>query len=106
MSEVRDEFSSVVQTVVQFAATDPTVYSDSVLAVSVCPFMWHEERCVVRCGLLSMLDQLCALRRSRTQQGKKLALRAWAGFQVLINRCVQWEQEKGGEITNYLKCQW
>ena len=95
VGEVRDEFSSVVQAVVQFAATSLTVYSDSILLVSVSPFTWYEEHCLVRSGLVSVLDQLCALRRSRTQQGKMLALQAWAGSQTLINRCVQWEQEKG-----------
>ena len=62
-----------------------------------------EERCLVRSGLVHLLDKLCSLAghpsdglgvESQTTRQKVSAL-AWAGFQVLANRCVKWEVEDG-----------
>ena len=60
-----------------------------------------DEKCLVRCGLVHLLDRLCSLTnyRSDTSNSEAQSMRqrvsamAWAGFQVLSNRCVMWEQE-------------
>ena len=93
--EVRDMFSAVVSAVVQQASAEPTVYHDSVLVLSVCPFSWHEERCVMRSSLVYLLDKLCCLRREKSDAAVNLSAMAWAGFQVLLDRIVQWENDKG-----------
>lgn len=83
-----------------------------------------EEKCLVRSGLVQLLDKLCSLTNtpgtgsaglgSSTSDGgsggaggaggsssdanvrrQKVSAMAWAGFQVLSNRCVMWEQEDG-----------
>lgn len=93
--EVRDMFSAVVSAVVQQASTEPTVYRDSVLLLSVCPYSWHEERCVMRSSLVSLLDKLCCLRNEKTDAALNLSAMAWAGFKVLLDRIVHWENDKG-----------
>ena len=93
--EVRDIFSAVVQAVVQLAFSEPTVYRDSVVVLSVCPFSWHEERCVMRSSLVYLLDKLCSLRSEKTVTALNLSAMAWAGFQVLLDRIVQWENDEG-----------
>lgn len=93
--EVRDMFSLVVSAVVQQASTEPVVYRDSVLLLSVCPFSWHEERCVMRSSLVSLLDKLCCMRTNKSDSALSLSGMAWAGFQVLLDRIVQWEKDKG-----------
>lgn len=93
--EVRDMFSAVVQAVVQLASSEPTVYRDSVVVLSVCPFSWHEERCVMRSSLVYLLDKLCSLRSEKSATAVNLSAMAWAGFQVLLDRIVQWENDKG-----------
>ena len=93
--EVRDMFSAVVQAVVQLASSEPTVYRDSVVVLSVCPFSWHEERCVMRSSLVYLLDKLCSLRSEKSASAVNLSAMAWAGFQVLLDRIVQWENDKG-----------
>ena len=95
MTEVRDMFSAVTQAVVQQASFDPAVYRDSVLVLSACPFSWHEERCVMRSGIVSLLDKLCALRNGKTEAAVNLSGMAWTGFQVLLDRIVQWENDEG-----------
>lgn len=103
--EVRDMFSSVVSAVVQQASTEPVVYRDSVLLLSVCPFSWHEERCVMRSSLVSLLDKLCCMRTNKSDFAPSLSGMAWAGFQVLLDRIVQWEKDKGQIIfTCFLLC--
>ncbi|KAL7986606.1 hypothetical protein Chor_012889 [Crotalus horridus] len=62
-----------------------------------------EEKCLVRSGLVQLMDRLCSLSSqaessSSEKQTKKqkVAIMAWAAFQVLANRCVEWEKEEGG----------
>jgi len=93
--EVRDMFSAAVSAVVLQASAEPTMYCDSVLVLSVIPFSWHEERCVMRSSLVYLLDKLCCLRREKSDTAVNLSAMAWAGFQVLLDRIVQWENDKG-----------
>ncbi|PFX24720.1 putative E3 ubiquitin-protein ligase HECTD4 [Stylophora pistillata] len=118
--EVRDMFSAAVQAVVQGASSEPAVYRDSVLVLSVCPFSWHEERCVMRSGLVYLLDKLCSMRSKKTDIAVNLSAMAWAGFQVLLDLIVQWENGKdfrpgaiewsglahqvSSLLSNYLSC--
>ena len=63
--------------------------------------------CNSRSGLVHLLDKLCSLTNYRGSGGgegtstetqsqrTKVSAMAWAGFQVLSNRCVMWEQEDG-----------
>ena len=62
----------------------------------------NEEKCLVRSGLVYLLDKLCSLSGSRDPSGtdcqsihQRVSSMAWAGFQVLSNRCVMWEDEDG-----------
>ena len=61
----------------------------------------------MRSGLVQLLDKLCSLsgcrereaggRSSNVVEGLRqwVSSMAWAGFQVLSNRCVTWEQDDG-----------
>ncbi|XP_048583049.1 probable E3 ubiquitin-protein ligase HECTD4 isoform X2 [Nematostella vectensis] len=95
VSEVRDAFCGVVQALLQRAATNPVIFSNSVVLMCTCPFSWNEERCLVRSGLLTLLDKLCALRRDRDAASRKVSAMAWASFQVLLNCLVEWENDGG-----------
>ena len=71
--------------------------------VTFLPFCRAEEKCLVRSGLVHLLDRLCSLANHRgdvsleTQSTRqKVSAMAWAGFQVLADRCVMWETEEGG----------
>jgi E3 ubiquitin-protein ligase HECTD4 len=65
-------------------------------------FTRSEEKCLVRSGLVQLMDRLCSL-SSQTESSssekqtkkQKVATMAWAAFQVLANRCVEWEKEEG-----------
>lgn len=61
-----------------------------------------EEQCLVRSGLVQLLDQLCSLSSQRDfssnekqTKKQKVATMAWAAFQVLANRCIEWEKVEG-----------
>lgn len=55
----------------------------------------------MRSGLVHLLDKLCSLANLRSDTSdtqsvnQKVSAMAWAGFQVLANRCVMWETEDG-----------
>lgn len=61
-----------------------------------------EEQCLVRSGLVQLLDSLCSLSGQRESSSsekqtkkQKVATMAWAAFQVLANRCIEWEKVEG-----------
>lgn len=74
------------------------------MAQSLSFVLWgrSEEKCLVRSGLVQLMDRLCSL-SSQTESSsnekqtkkQKVATMAWAAFQVLANRCVEWEKEEG-----------
>lgn len=61
----------------------------------------------MRSGLVQLMDRLCSL-SSQTESSsnekqtkkQKVATMAWAAFQVLANRCVEWEKEEGRSTGN------
>ncbi|KAM7391556.1 hypothetical protein PAMP_022238 [Pampus punctatissimus] len=62
-----------------------------------------EEQCLVRSGLVQLMDSLCSLSGQREcssnekqTKKQKVATMAWAAFQVLANRCIEWEKVEGG----------
>lgn len=70
-----------------------------------------DEACIVRSGLVKLLDQLCSLmdahRPIQTEGGEDEALQrvtvlAWAAFQVLAERCVSWEAGNVAAISSGL----
>lgn len=81
----------------------------SVMFLSINPFCLarSEEKCLVRSGLVQLMDRLCSL-SSQTESSssekqtkkQKVATMAWAAFQVLANRCVEWEKEEGEKLYN------
>lgn len=72
-------------------------------------FPRSEEKCLVRSGLVQLMDRLCSL-SSQTESSssekqtkkQKVATMAWAAFQVLANRCVEWEKEEGEQWDSTL----
>ena len=79
--------------------------SHSILIISVTGILIcyrAEEKCLVRSGLVHLLDRLCSLANHRAEVSletqstrQKVSAMAWAGFQVLADRCVMWETEEG-----------
>lgn len=55
---------------------------------------------------MQLMDRLCSL-SSQTESSssekqtkkQKVAIMAWAAFQVLANRCVEWEKEEGRRLA-------
>lgn len=71
------------------------------LVFNLCPDR-SEEHCLVRSGLVQLLDSLCSLSGQRESSSsekqtkkQKVATMAWAAFQVLANRCIEWEKVEG-----------
>ena len=57
----------------------------------------------MRSGLVQLMDRLCSLSSQREGSSsnekqtkkQKVATMAWAAFQVLANRCIEWEKVEG-----------
>lgn len=60
----------------------------------------------MRSGLVHLMDRLCSLSGQRDcssnekqTKKQKVATMAWAAFQVLANRCIEWEKVEGMQIS-------
>ncbi|XP_052243277.1 probable E3 ubiquitin-protein ligase HECTD4 isoform X2 [Dreissena polymorpha] len=101
VSQVREAFAETMTSVVQVVARYPIACCNSIGLLCIVPYTRAEEKCLVRSGLVHLLDKLCSLASnqsdSRENQSvrQKVSAMAWAGFQVLANRCVMWETEEG-----------
>ncbi|KAK7506010.1 hypothetical protein BaRGS_00002732 [Batillaria attramentaria] len=106
--QVQEAFAEVMTSVVQLAARYPMASCSSIGLLCTLPYTRAEERCLVRSGLVHLLDKLCSLAghpsdglgvETQTTRQKVSAL-AWAGFQVLANRCVKWEVEDSSQVED------
>ena len=72
-----------------------------------------EEQCLVRSGLVKLLDRLCSLVDDQkpleelkgTEDEENLhrvTSIAWAAFQVLADHCVAWEAENSAVLSSGL----
>ena len=103
VNQVREAFAETMTSVVHLAARYPIACCNSIGLLCIIPYTRAEEKCLVRSGLVHMLDKLCSLTNYRSEGSnteaqtvkQRVSSMAWAGFQVLSNRCVTWEQEDG-----------
>ncbi|KAG8145997.1 hypothetical protein E2320_012423 [Naja naja] len=96
VEQVQEAFGETMTSVVASAATHR-------LRQQHRPAVHHplHQKCLVRSGLVQLMDRLCSL-SSQTESSssekqtkkQKVAIMAWAAFQVLANRCVEWEKEE------------
>ncbi|XP_071946536.1 probable E3 ubiquitin-protein ligase HECTD4 isoform X2 [Antedon mediterranea] len=97
VEDIRQAFLETMTSVVKLAAMQPLACGNSIALLCTIPYTRNEEQCLVDSGLVQLLDQLCSLGTADTggsaMQGNRLHVStlAWAGFQVLANRCVSWE---------------
>ncbi|XP_010602797.2 probable E3 ubiquitin-protein ligase HECTD4 [Fukomys damarensis] len=103
VEQVQEAFGETMTSVVSLCARYPIACANSIGLLCTIPYTRSEEKCLVRSGLVQLMDRLCSL-SSQTESGssekqtkkQKVATMAWAAFQVLANRCVEWENEEGG----------
>ncbi|XP_041436316.1 probable E3 ubiquitin-protein ligase HECTD4 isoform X3 [Xenopus laevis] len=100
---VQEAFGETMTSVVSLCACYPIACSNSIGLLCTIPYTRSEEKCLVRSGLVQLMDRLCSLSNQRESSSnekqtkkQKVATMAWAAFQVLANRCVEWEKEEGG----------
>nr|XP_060642062.1 probable E3 ubiquitin-protein ligase HECTD4 isoform X2 [Anolis sagrei ordinatus] len=103
VEQVQEAFGETMTSVVALCARYPIACANSIGLLCTIPYTRSEEKCLVRSGLVQLMDRLCSLSSqaessSNEKQTKKqkVATMAWAAFQVLANRCVEWEKEEGG----------
>ncbi|XP_015499570.1 probable E3 ubiquitin-protein ligase HECTD4 isoform X2 [Parus major] len=103
VEQVQEAFGETMTSVVSLCARYPIACANSIGLLCTIPYTRSEEKCLVRSGLVQLMDRLCSL-SSQTESSsnekqtkkQKVATMAWAAFQVLANRCVEWEKEEGG----------
>ncbi|XP_038229205.1 probable E3 ubiquitin-protein ligase HECTD4 isoform X1 [Dermochelys coriacea] len=103
VEQVQEAFGETMTSVVSLCARYPIACANSIGLLCTIPYTRSEEKCLVRSGLVQLMDKLCSL-SSQTESSsnekqtkkQKVATMAWAAFQVLANRCVEWEKEEGG----------
>ncbi|XP_029685253.1 LOW QUALITY PROTEIN: probable E3 ubiquitin-protein ligase HECTD4 [Takifugu rubripes] len=103
VEQVQDAFGETMTSVVSLCARYPIACANSIGLLCTIPYTRSEEQCLVRSGLVQLLDSLCSLSGQRENSSsekqtkkQKVATMAWAAFQVLANRCIEWEKVEGG----------
>nr|XP_014344074.1 PREDICTED: probable E3 ubiquitin-protein ligase HECTD4 [Latimeria chalumnae] len=103
VEQVQEAFGETMTSVVSLCARYPIACANSIGLLCTIPFTRSEEKCLVCSGLVQLMDRLCSLSSQREctstekqTKKQKVATMAWAAFQVLANRCVEWEKEEGG----------
>ncbi|XP_048467693.1 probable E3 ubiquitin-protein ligase HECTD4 [Rhincodon typus] len=102
VEQVQEAFGETMTSVVSLCARYPIACANSIGLLCTIPYTRSEEKCLVRSGLVQLMDRLCSLTSQRESSSsekqtrkQKVATMAWAAFQVLANRCVEWEKEEG-----------
>ncbi|KAG7243852.1 hypothetical protein INR49_006006 [Caranx melampygus] len=100
VEQVQEAFGETMTSVVSLCARYPIACANSIGLLCTIP---SEEQCLVRSGLVQLMDSLCSLSGQRESSSnekqtkkQKVATMAWAAFQVLANRCIEWEKVEGG----------
>ncbi|CAF93792.1 unnamed protein product [Tetraodon nigroviridis] len=103
VEQVQEAFGETMTSVVSLCARYPIACANSIGLLCTIPYTRSEEQCLVRSGLVQLLDSLCSLSGQRESSSsekqtkkQKVATMAWAAFQVLANRCIEWEKVEGG----------
>ncbi|XP_026795565.1 probable E3 ubiquitin-protein ligase HECTD4 isoform X2 [Pangasianodon hypophthalmus] len=103
VGQVQEAFGQTMTSVVSLCARYPIACANSIGLLCTIPYTRSEEQCLVRSGLVQLMDQLCSLSSQRDcssnekqTKKQKVATMAWAAFQVLANRCIEWEKVEGG----------
>ena len=94
IGKVRSGFEETMEAVVRLAAQYPIDCLNSIGLLCVIPYTKADERSLIGSGLLQLLDTLCNPKgvTSDKETQRRVTSIAWAGFRVLANRCVSWEQ--------------
>ena len=118
VSQVREAFADVMRAVVELASHQPSACINTISLLSIIPYTRNEESCLVKSGLVKLLDHLCSLSDlPQTSSGavggadnegggdeeceaiQRVTTLAWAAFQVLADRCVSWESHS---VTGFI----
>ena len=117
VNHVRNAFANVMLAVVELASHQPVSCINTISLLSIIPYTYEEESCLVRSGLVKLLDHLCSLSNlpascditkeegeseEDSEALQRVTALAWAAFQVLADRCVSWETGCNGFLSSGL----
>ena len=118
VQQVRDAFGNVMHEVAKLASCQPVACINTIALLCTVPYTREEEGCLVRSGLVKLLDQLCSLsdlpkdssfpageEEEEEVEGEavhRVTALAWAAFQVLADHCVSWESKGSTLISSGL----
>ena len=100
VAQVRQVFADTMTELVKIANRYPLDSKSAICQMCTVPYSRREESCLVRSGLVRLLDKLCKLHDisaddvelENQSESQKLSQTAWLAFKVLANRCVEWEE--------------
>ena len=103
LNDVRDEYGMLLRHIVDQSVGMLSRYCEKLIILAITPFTLSERQDVLRSSLILMINKLCS---SSNLDTGVLDLNqrsyAWRSFQVLIQRLVSWESDKGKTTTAIL----
>lgn len=96
LTDVRDEYGMLLRHIVDQSVGMLARYCEKLIVLATTPFTLCERQDVLRSSLILMINKLCSSTNLDTGL-LDLSQRnyAWRSFQVLIDRLVSWESDKG-----------
>ena len=97
-NQVLELYSDLLSCIVNLSSFNSHICRTSLCLLCIVPYNRAEESCLVKSGLVNLLDNLCGLEQGcktsddTLSHNKELSLLAWAGFKVLASRCMQWQE--------------
>ncbi|XP_059095573.1 probable E3 ubiquitin-protein ligase HECTD4 [Tigriopus californicus] len=102
VTQTEEAFADTLLTLVQLIESQPELYKTDIARLTIIPYSRDEESCLVKCGLLKLLDKLCGYHQTSDDEvdvemqtaQHRLSEVAWLGFKVLTHRCIDWEDNE------------
>lgn len=106
VTQTEEAFADTLLTLVQLIESQPELYKIDIARLTIIPYSRDEETCLVKCGLLKLLDKLCGYHQTSDDEvdvemqsdQHRLSEVAWLGFKVLTNRCIDWEENDSSAL--------
>ena len=87
IEKVQEAYGDVLKLLVEKIGQNSENCLETILCLCKIPFERSEENCIVKSGLVNLLDSLCSSQKSVDSNI------AWESFKILTDRCMQWQEE-------------
>ena len=95
IEKVQEAYGDVLKLLVEKIGENSENCLKTILYLCKIPFERSEESCIVKSGLVNLLDSLCSSQKSMDSNT------AWESFKILTDRCMKWQEESSKTFAQW-----